>query len=165
MRVPFVPVCDVASHTGGVRSRATRLSIPGKAALLVRVWATAGRVQLALRRRPLHEVVASLDQPSAREPLPVAVLNRAISRGLRLGQRQPRCLTRSLVLYGLLRAQGEAPELVIGLPDRPTSHDAHAWVVLDGRDVGPFPGGNGYRELSRYPRGADGGDAAGETAP
>jgi hypothetical protein len=151
--------CHYASvdlHTGRARPEATALSMPAKLTLLLWVWGTGARVQLALRRRPLHEVVATLEQPTARDRLPVALLNRAISRGLRVGRWQPRCLTRSLVLYRLLRAQGDVPELVIGLRDQPTSHDAHAWIELDGHDVGPFPGGRGYRELSRYPRAADG---------
>jgi hypothetical protein len=38
------------------------------------------------------------------------------------------------------------------LPHHATSHDAHAWVELRGRDVGPLPGGSGYVELTRYPR-------------
>ena len=146
----------MAPHIGRPRPEATALSIPAKLALLLWVWGSATRVQVALRRRPLQEVVATLEQPTGRDPLPVALLNRAISRGLRVGRWQPRCLTRSLVLYRLLRAQGDVPELVIGLRDQPTSHDAHAWVELAGHDVGPFPGGRGYRELSRYPRGAAG---------
>jgi hypothetical protein len=41
--------------------------------------------------------------------------------------------------------------LVIGLADvRPTT-EAHAWVELDGRDMGPAPGAFGHRALVRYP--------------
>ena len=55
------------------------------------------------------------------------------------------------MLYRLLRRQGDPAELVIGLPASPRDKDAHAWVELDGRDVGPFPGRNGHVELARYP--------------
>jgi hypothetical protein len=123
-----------------------------KIALLWRVWLIAAQEQLALRRQPLHEVTATLTARSTRAPLPVTLLSRAVGRGLRLGPWQARCLIRSLVLYRLLHAQGDAAELVIGLPHRPATHDAHAWVELAGRDVGPFPGGRGHRELTRYPR-------------
>jgi len=129
-----------------------RLSLLGKVALLWRVWSTAARAQIDLSRRPLPEVVAALGRPAASERTPTALLSRAVTRGLRIGPWQPRCLLRSLVLYRLLRAQGDAAELVIGLPHRPTTKDAHAWVELAGRDVGPAPGGHGYLELTRYPR-------------
>jgi hypothetical protein len=127
------------------------LSILDKAVLLARVWLIAVRVQIALRRRPLAEVAATLGQPTGETHASAALLSRAVSRGLRIGSWQPRCLIRGLVLYRLLRAQGDAAELVIGLPTRPTTHEAHAWVELAGRDVGPAPGGAGYLELTRYP--------------
>jgi len=128
------------------------LSMLGKAALLARVWLIAVRVQVALRRRPLVEVAATLGEAGAEPHASTALLSRAVSRGLRMGSWQPRCLLRSLVLYRLLRAQGDPAELVIGLPIRPTTNEAHAWVELAGRDVGPAPGGAGYQELTRYPR-------------
>jgi hypothetical protein len=127
-------------------------SVVKKAGLLLQVWWTAAEVWLALRRRPLHEVArVGLGRPRS-EGIAARTLARAVSRGLRIGAWQPRCLIRSLVLYSMLRAQGQPAELVIGLPHHPTSPDAHAWVELGGRDVGPPPGGRGYRELDRYPR-------------
>jgi hypothetical protein len=39
-----------------------------------------------------------------------------------------------------------------GLPDRPTTKDAHAWVELAGHDVGPAAGGRGYQELTSHAR-------------
>jgi len=131
---------------------ASRLTLLGKLALLARVWWTAVRVQLALRRKPLHQVVTELGRPASRPAVPVSLLSRAVSRGLRVGGWQPRCLIRSLVLYRLLRAQGDPADLVIGLHERATSPDAHAWIELGGRDVGPLPGRGAHRELSRYPR-------------
>ena len=78
-------------------------------------------------------------------------LGRAIHRGLRLGPFAPRCLPKAMVMYEILKEQGEAPELVIGLPDQARSHEAHAWVELDLVDVGPPPGRAGHDELVRYP--------------
>ena len=128
------------------------LTLLGKVRLLGRVWATAIQVQIALWRRPLPDVVDGAERPAVRASVPPARLSRAVSRGLRVGPFQPRCLVRSVVLYRLLRAQGDAAELVIGLPARPTTSDAHAWVELAGWDVGPAPGGSGHQELTRYPR-------------
>jgi hypothetical protein len=129
-----------------------RFTLLNKVALLTRVWAIAIQTQLALWRRPLPEVAATMGRAGTASPASIALLNRAVSRGLRVGPWQPRCLLRSLVLYRLLRAQGDEAELIIGLPHRPTSRDAHAWVELAGRDIGPAPGGSGYQELTRYPR-------------
>lgn len=120
--------------------------------LLGRVWVTAVRVQSTLRRHRLPAAVIVLGRLSQREQIPPALLSRAVSRGLRIGSWQPRCLIRSLVLYHLLRAQGDAAELVIGLPERAESHEAHAWVELAGRDIGPLPGRGIHHELTRYPR-------------
>lgn len=128
------------------------LSLPSKVWLLGRVWWAGLLVVVALRRHPLPEAVIALGRPSASNPLPPALLSRAVSRGLRIGGRRPRCLIRSLVLYRLLRAQGDAAEIVIGLPHRPESPDAHAWVELAGHDVGPWPGRGQHVELARYPR-------------
>lgn len=128
------------------------LTLPGKIVLLCLVWATAVQVRVELWRRPLPEVVSALAMPARRNRRPVTLLSRAVSRGLRIGGWHPRCLIRSLVLYRLLRAQGEPAELIIALPRHATSHEAHAWVELHGRDVGPLPGGAGYQELTRYPR-------------
>jgi hypothetical protein len=121
--------------------------------LLVRVWALAFRIWLLLRRHPLPAVVAALDGPTdGASRTPVALLSRAVSRGLRIGPWRPRCLLRSLVLYRMLREQGDTAELIIGLKGRAVTSDAHAWVEVAHRDVGPWPGGSGYQELTRYPR-------------
>ena len=52
--------------------------------------------------------------------------------------------------YRLLREQGDEPELVIGLPQTAADKDAHAWVELDGVDVGPPPGRGTHEELARF---------------
>jgi hypothetical protein len=73
-----------------------------------------------------------------------------VYRTLRLGPRQPTCLVNALVLYRLLREQGDQAELVIGLPADAADKDAHAWVELDGVDVGPPPGRSGHAEMGRF---------------
>jgi len=128
------------------------LSWPARLVLLVRIWWLAATIQVVLWRRPLPRVVSMLDAPGDDPRMPIGLLNRAISRALRVGRWQPRCLLRSLVLFRMLRAQGDPAELVIGLPHDAASRDAHSWVELHGRDVGPAPGGFGYQELTRYPR-------------
>jgi hypothetical protein len=69
---------------------------------------------------------------------------------LRVGPRRARCLVAALVLFRLLREQGEPAELVIGMPRTPNSEDAHAWVEVGDVDVGPPPGRRGHLELARY---------------
>jgi transglutaminase superfamily protein len=46
------------------------------------------------------------------------------------------CLTRSIVLYTLLRSHGYAPCLHIGVVGAPARFLAHAWVTLQGHPVG-----------------------------
>ena len=123
-----------------------------RVALLLRVWTLAARIQLALARHPVAVVADAVGRIGDERPKPIRLLNRAVSRGLRVGDLQPRCLTRSLVLYALLRSQGDPAELVIGLKAEPGTADAHAWVELRGEDVGPLPGSRGYRAMARYPR-------------
>ena len=142
------PVASPLSHPA---FEPVDVSVVQRVVLLWRVWTTAARIRL-LMRHPIADVVARLDVPGDRTPTATALLSRAVSRGLRIGPWRPRCLLRSLVLYRLLREQGHEAELVIGLPDRAKSPDAHAWVEVDGRDVGPWPGRKGYEVLTRYPR-------------
>jgi hypothetical protein len=127
------------------------LGITGRLRLLWAIWTTALTVVIGLRRATLPAFVARLAAPGSRPPMPPALLSRAVSRGLRVGPWQPRCLIRAMVLYRLLRAQGDDSVLVIGLGDARPTTEAHAWVELDGRDVGPAPGAYGHRALVRYP--------------
>jgi hypothetical protein len=138
---------DAGSGTAILHLRALE-----KVALLARVWWTAGRVWLELRRHALPVAVTRLGGRMAIAPLPVRTVSRAVSRGLKIGPWQPRCIVRSLVLYALLRAQGDEPVIVIGMRDGASSTDAHAWIELEGEDVGPWPGRGSHRELTRYPR-------------
>lgn len=129
-----------------------RLRLAGKVRLALRVWSAYLRVHIGLRRAPLPAFVRELGTTPVRaRALPPALLNLAVHRALHLGPLRPRCLTRSLVLYRLLREQGDGAEVVIGLPTRAAGHAAHAWVELDARVVGPPPGRHGHAPIARYP--------------
>jgi hypothetical protein len=122
-----------------------------KVTLAGRAWFWWVAVHVLLRRHDLPDVVARLGRVVPSRPsLPPRRLGRGLIRVLRLGGRQPRCLISALVFYLLLREQGEPAKLVVGLPARPTGTDAHAWVEIDGVDVGPPPGRGRHRELARF---------------
>jgi hypothetical protein len=130
----------------------SRLSPVERSVLATRVWRSYVRVRRSLHRRPLPELVALLGTRS-RGPaagIPPERLGRAVQKALTIGGRPPRCLIASLVLYDLLRGENERAEIVIGLPATPTTKDAHAWVEIDGVDVGPPPGRGTHHELARY---------------
>lgn len=69
---------------------------------------------------------------------------------LHVGRWRPTCLMNALVLFRLLREQGDPAELVIGLPDGAADHRGHAWVELDAVDLGPFRGQHTHLELARF---------------
>lgn len=130
----------------------TRLEIGSKARLALTIWLTFLVVQFHLRRWVLAKAVARLGSGRSwdgwrQDP---AHLGRLVGRLLGIGRLKARCLTRSLVLFRLLRRSGLAVDLVIGIPWVPQSTDAHAWVELHGRDLGPPPGRDGHEELARY---------------
>ena len=85
-------------------------------------WALYPRVLAGLRREQLPAFVARFGRTgrshAAHSP---ARLSHAVDRSLRLGARRPRCLVSSLVLYRILREQGDDAELVIGLPQTPVT--------------------------------------------
>lgn len=127
------------------------LPVRAKARLALRIWTLYPRVLAGLRREQLPAFVARFGQTgSPRTRLSPGRLSHAVDRSLRLGARKPRCLVSSLVLYRLLREQGDDAELVIGLPQTPADKEAHAWVELDGADVGPPPGRGTHEELARF---------------
>ncbi len=135
-----------------MRQAPHRLSAKAKLVLALRIWGLFLATYAAVKRRPLPQVIgrlghvgeATLDQVEPRR------LGKIVRQVLRLGPWSPRCLFNALVLYRLLRLQGDRPELVIGLPLEPRDKDAHAWVELGGLDVGPPPGRAGHQELARY---------------
>jgi hypothetical protein len=109
-------------------------------------------IWVRVRRRPLPDVIGGLARvyrvrPARARP---ARLGLIVSRSLRVGRYQIRCLYTSLVLFRLLREQGVDADIVIGLPREPRDKDAHAWIEIDGRDVGPPPGRAQHVELARY---------------
>lgn len=127
------------------------LPLRAKAVLALRIWALYPRVLVGLRREQLPVFVERLGASDRRRArLSPDRLARAVDRSLRLGDRRPRCLVNALVLYRLLREQGDDAELVIGLPQTPADKDAHAWVELAGTDVGPPPGRASHEELARF---------------
>ena len=125
-----------------------------KARLAARIWMRFVLVVVDLRRQPLPALVNRLAETS-NPPRPdghrPATLSRAVHRSLRIGSLRPRCLVNALVLFRLLREQGEPAELVVGLLPKAPDHRAHAWVELAGRDVGPPPGRFGHEEMARLP--------------
>jgi hypothetical protein len=134
-----------------MRDSAGPLSARARLRLAVRVLARYCVVRARIRRTPLPELATTLARWSGiQHAQPPARLSRAVDRTLRFGGDRPRCLTRALVLYSLLREQGDAAELVVGLPEGSTGHNAHAWVELGGRDVGPPPGSSGHVALARF---------------
>ena len=112
-------------------------------------------VPLALRLRPLPEVLALCDRMPGRvqRPHPPHVLAQRTHRWLARG-RGPwtsSCLTRSLVLYTMLRQHGYAPRLSVGVAGTAQRFDAHAWVTIGGVPVMDPPGvGNSYSEVMSH---------------
>jgi Uncharacterised nucleotidyltransferase/Transglutaminase-like superfamily len=131
----------------------SRLSVWSKAVISARIWWTFVTVIGVERRHPLPQAAARLGVASggARIRVEPRRLGRLVGRVLRFGRWRPRCLFSALVLFRLLRQQGDDAELVIGMPLDRRSKDAHAWVEAEGVDVGPPPGGRGRLPLARYP--------------
>ena len=129
-----------------------RISALHKVSLVLRSWFWFAAAWTRLQRRPIPDVVAGLTVLARPRSRPVAPrrLGGIVARSLSVGPLRARCLFTSLVLFRLLRAQGDEPQLVIGLPLEPKDKDAHAWVELGGRDVGPPPGRGRHVELARY---------------
>jgi hypothetical protein len=129
-----------------------RFPLSAKVALGLRVWSRYLLVRALLAREPLPGVVSRVGRPPRRRRRPTsqARLSRAVSRSLHVGSWRPTCLVASLVLFRLLREQGDRAEVVIGLPRVATTKDAHAWVELDGVDVGPPPGKGRHEAMARF---------------
>jgi hypothetical protein len=107
---------------------------------------------LLVRKLPLPKVVETLRRRPHRRPphQEPRQLGRSIVRSLSIGNLQPRCLTLALVHSSFLQDMELAHDLVIGLPRNPTSVAAHAWIELDGIDIGPPPGRHGHEEMARF---------------
>jgi Transglutaminase-like superfamily len=123
-----------------------------KARLWLRIVRWYLVVRIRIGREPLPRLATRIGDagPVHSERLPPRQLAWAVDRTLRIGRLRPRCIFNALVLYRLLREQGDAAELVIGLPKNPADKSAHAWVELDGVDVGPPPGRSGHEQMARF---------------
>jgi hypothetical protein len=120
--------------------------------LVLAIWKRFFRVKVLLRRQTVAAVAVALgERPDQarrfRNPLN---LGRAVWKALSFGPFHPRCLPVALVHYRLLIEQGLPAQLVIGIPEESESVDAHAWVDVDGIDVGPPPGRGGRLVMARY---------------
>jgi len=142
----------VTTTAVGPRRPATALTRGGAVLVALRAWSLLVSVRVGLLRHPLPELVTRLSppgRPSDHRVVP-ARLGHLVGRVLRIGPWRPRCLFGALVLYRLLRRQGDTVQLVIGLPESASGQDAHAWVEWEGTDVGPPPGGRRHVELARF---------------
>lgn len=127
-------------------------SFGAKVVLAMRTLYWFGVVRIELRRRAMPEIVERLRVVDRVRPyrIPAGRLGRGVARLLTIGPFEARCLVKALVHFRLLREQGDEPELVIGLERISRTRDAHAWLEIDGRDVGPPPGRGAHEELLRY---------------
>lgn len=123
-----------------------------KARLVWRTLRAFVTVHRELHFSSLPEAVARIGRVRKTSEAPIAPrrLGALVYRILHIGPLRPRCLVLSLVFYRLLIEQGTPSELVIGLPQTPATKDAHAWIEIDGTDVGPPPGRGRHLELARY---------------
>ena len=109
-------------------------------------------VPMALRALPFRATLALCDA-WPRTPGPRAsanVLARRVDRWLAKGRAlwRPTCLTRSVVLYAILRQHGHRPRLHIGADGPAHAFRAHAWLSLGGVPLSePDPRLDGYRDL------------------
>ena len=111
-----------------------------------RAWALSAAVLIpvALTFLSVPRTLALCDRwpGSALLPHPPGSLALRVRRWLRRG-RGPwtsSCLTRSLVLYVMLRQHGYDARFCVGVAGNHRKFDAHAWVTLGGQAVGDPPG-------------------------
>ncbi len=97
-------------------------------------------VPVLLRVLPLRTALAVCDRwPAHRGPqLSADRLARRVAHWMRprRGPWRQSCLTRSVVLYAILRQHGYRPRLHIGAAGTALRFVAHAWVTLAGRTLG-----------------------------
>lgn len=124
-----------------------------RARLMTRIWLRYATVKVLLGRgQPLSDTIDALRRRTPASPIDQEPrqLGRSVVRALSVGRLQPRCITLALIHMSLLNDNGTPGQLVIGLPDKARSPRAHAWIEIDGVDIGPPPGRHGHQELVRY---------------
>ncbi|MGI9077173.1 MAG: lasso peptide biosynthesis B2 protein [Gemmatimonadaceae bacterium] len=109
-------------------------------------------VPLSLRMLPLGTVLHACDRWPVRATSGVrpVVLARRVDRWLGVGRGpwKSTCLTRSLVLYTMLRQHGLRPRVHIGVAGNSSKFAGHAWVTLNGEPVGePAEGLETFRPI------------------
>jgi hypothetical protein len=123
--------------------------------ILRQAWLAFLLVDAGLRFSSVPKVQRLLERKL--EAIPRAVPRRDLERLVRLVDiaarhhiRPMRCLERSLVLQALLRRQGEAADLRIGVRKHRDTLNAHAWLEQAGRPLFEPPGvGDRYTPLLR----------------
>ena len=75
---------------------------------------------------------------------------RLVQAAARYGLFRPTCLPQSLVLWWLLRRQGLAADLRIGVKPEPNRLEAHAWVEFQGQALND--GADVARRFAPFPR-------------
>lgn len=100
---------------------------------------TAIMVPMVLKLRPLPDVLALCDRAPVRarhQHSPVDLARRThrwLAHGR--GPWTSSCLTRSLVLYAMLRQHGYDPRFAVGVAGSEQRFEAHAWVTVNGVPV------------------------------
>jgi hypothetical protein len=136
------------------------LSWPERCSLfqaLVLIPTLASAVRLVGLRRTYAVLMRLAPRPAGQGTLPlpgearIRQLARMVSAAARHGPYRGNCLSRSLALWWMLRREGIASDLRLGVRKATVGIDAHAWVERDGqplndrmaisRDYSPFSGG------------------------
>ena len=108
----------------------------------------------AVRLLPLPLLLRACDRIPAAARLratPIGLADRVhrwLARGG--GPWESTCLTRSAVLYALLRYHGHRPTFFIGVRGPRESFGAHAWVTLGEVPVSDAAGGAGYVRIMSH---------------
>jgi transglutaminase superfamily protein len=129
-----------------------RLTPRQKLVLIAEVVSHYARARRLLSRRELPGVLASIRNAPREAPsgdladLDDVRLARAAILIMRLLPGDTRCLTRSLVLLGLLASRDRPARLVIGVRTGET-FEAHSWLEVGGRPLLPTEGYSPLTEL------------------
>jgi Transglutaminase-like superfamily len=120
--------------------------------LLIQTFILLGLIRLGLRWLPFQkmlDILANISQASSRQqpsPIRPEQMVHAVELSSRYLPGEVLCLPRALTMHVLMRDQGYAPQLRIGVAKGAKGNlEAHAWVEHQGNVV------MGYvRDLSRY---------------